>query len=137
MRKNRKVYSVIELILFVLALVAIWQILYEVGVEGLGIWKSYAMPSPMGVMNSLFKQLRNGVLLQALGRSLLRALWGYFLSCVIGIVLGIVINRVGFLNRNLRPIIMGVQTLPSICWVPFSILWLGLTEKAIIFVVGG
>ena len=30
---------------------------------------------------------------------------------------------------------MGIQTLPSICWVPFSILWFGLTQTAIIFVV--
>ena len=30
---------------------------------------------------------------------------------------------------------MGVQTLPSICWVPFSILWFGLTQTAIVFVV--
>jgi NitT/TauT family transport system permease protein len=32
-------------------------------------------------------------------------------------------------------LILGVQTLPSICWVPFAILWLGLTESAIIFVI--
>ena len=30
---------------------------------------------------------------------------------------------------------MGIQTLPSICWVPFSILWFGFTQTAIIFVV--
>lgn len=30
---------------------------------------------------------------------------------------------------------MGIQTLPSICWVPFSILWFGLSQTAIIFVV--
>ena len=30
---------------------------------------------------------------------------------------------------------MGLQTLPSICWVPFAILWFGLDESAIIFVV--
>ena len=29
---------------------------------------------------------------------------------------------------------LGVQTLPSVCWVPFSILWFGLSTKAILFV---
>ena len=44
-------------------------------------------------------------------------------------------NHFSFLHKNLRPLIMGIQTLPSICWVPFSILWFGLTQTAIIFVV--
>ena len=30
---------------------------------------------------------------------------------------------------------MGLQTLPSICWLPLAILWFGLSESAIIFVV--
>lgn len=45
------------------------------------------------------------------------------------------ITYVKYLNRNLKPLLMGIQTLPSICWVPFAILWFGLAEKAIIFVV--
>ena len=31
--------------------------------------------------------------------------------------------------------LLGLQTLPSVCWVPFSILWFGLSTKAILFVV--
>ena len=30
---------------------------------------------------------------------------------------------------------MSLQSLPSICWVPLAVLWFGLTEKAILFVV--
>ena len=44
-------------------------------------------------------------------------------------------NHFEYLHQNMRPFVMGIQTLPSICWVPFSILWFGLTEQAIIFVV--
>src|SRR6185503_18611702 len=33
------------------------------------------------------------------------------------------------------PLILGVQCLPSICWLPVAILWFGLNEKAILFVV--
>ena len=35
----------------------------------------------------------------------------------------------------MKPIILGIQTLPSVCWVPFSILWFGLSTQAILFVV--
>ena len=60
---------------------------------------------------------------------------GYILSLMIGGVIGVFMNHFSFLHKNLRPLIMGIQTLPSICWVPFSILWFGLTQTAIIFVV--
>jgi NitT/TauT family transport system permease protein len=64
-----------------------------------------------------------------------RILVGYFLSIIIGIVVGLAIVRFKYLDENLSPLILGLQTLPSICWLPFSILWYGLNESAIIFVI--
>jgi NitT/TauT family transport system permease protein len=31
--------------------------------------------------------------------------------------------------------LVSLQSLPSICWLPLAVLWFGLTEKAILFVV--
>jgi NitT/TauT family transport system permease protein len=39
------------------------------------------------------------------------------------------------LDENFGALILGLQTLPSICWLPFAILWYGLSESAIIFVI--
>ncbi len=39
------------------------------------------------------------------------------------------------MQKNLKPVVLGIQTLPSVCWVPFSILWFGLSTNAILFVV--
>ena len=122
-------------ILFLLGVILLWQILYMIGVDGLGIWKAYAMPSPSGVWNSFTEMIKQGTLLSAIGNSLLRGAIGYILSLMIGGVIGVFMNHFSFLHKNLRPLIMGIQTLPSICWVPFSILWFGLTQTAIIFVV--
>lgn len=122
-------------ILFLLGIVLLWQILYIVGVEKLEIWKAYAMPSPSGVWESFVEMMKQGTLISAIGNSLARGAVGYILSLLIGIVVGVVMNHFSFLQKNLRPLIMGIQTLPSICWVPFSILWFGLTQTAIIFVV--
>ena len=122
-------------ILFLLGVILLWQILYMIGVDGLGIWKSYAMPSPSGVWNSFTEMIKQGTLLSAIGNSLLRGAIGYILSLMIGEVIGVFMNHFSFLHKNLRPLIMGIQTLPSICWVPLSILWFGLTQTAIIFVV--
>ena len=67
--------------------------------------------------------------------SMKRIIFGYFLSIVIGIIVGLAIVRFKYLDENLSPLILGLQTLPSICWLPFSILWFGLNESAIIFVI--
>nr|MDE6568050.1 ABC transporter permease [Lachnospiraceae bacterium] len=67
--------------------------------------------------------------------SLIRGVSGYAIAVLIGISLGLLINHFKYLQKNLKPIVLGVQTLPSVCWVPFSILWFGLSTQAILFVV--
>lgn len=64
-----------------------------------------------------------------------RIVVGYLLSVVLGLVLGLIIIRFPYLDEHLSPLILGMQTLPSICWLPFAILWYGLNESAIIFVI--
>lgn len=67
--------------------------------------------------------------------SLQRLLIGYFISLVIGLLLGVLIDRIKYLDEALSPLLLGVQTLPSICWLPLAVLWFGLGEEAIIFVI--
>ncbi len=121
--------------LFLLGVVLVWQVACILGVNVFGVWKSYAMPSPLGVWESFLKILKNGSLLAAVWHSLLRGFVGYLVSILIGMALGFLMNHFPYLHRNMRPFVMGVQTLPSVCWVPFSILWFGLTENAILFVI--
>ena len=113
MKKIRK-SNIAGEILFLLGIIILWQIFYVAGVDGLGIWKAYAMPSPVGVWNSFVEMMKQGTLLVAIGNSILRGAIGYILSLIIGAVIGILINHFSFLHRNLRPLIMGIQTLPSI-----------------------
>lgn len=99
------------------------------------MWKPYIFPSPIAVLTTLWELAIDGTLGIAVVASAKRILVGYFLSIVIGILVGLVIVRFKYLDENLSPLILGLQTLPSICWLPFSILWYGLNESAIIFVI--
>ena len=45
------------------------------------------------------------------------------------------LGRVKFVQDTLGSIVLGLQALPSICWLPLALLWFGLSEKAILFVV--
>lgn len=123
------------MILFLAILVALWQGFYWLSVEVFELCKAYSVPSPMGVAERFVELCSDGTLFTATGNSLLRGIGGYAIAIVIGIVLGLLMNHFRYLQKNLKPLVLGVQTLPSVCWVPFSILWFGLSTEAILFVV--
>lgn len=122
-------------LIFLVILIAVWQGFYWIGVELLQWWKPYAMPSPLGVAESFLDLCQGGKLLEATVNSLLRGIGGYAIALVIGVGIGLLLHRFHYLQKNLKPLVLGIQTLPSVCWVPFSILWFGLSTKAILFVV--
>ena len=121
--------------MFYLILIAIWELAYRIGVDLLRLWKPYIFPSPVAVFTTLWGLVADGTLAIAVMASMKRIIFGYLLSIVIGIIVGLAIVRFKYLDENLSPLILGLQTLPSICWLPFSILWFGLNESAIIFVI--
>jgi NitT/TauT family transport system permease protein len=57
------------------------------------------------------------------------------LSAAIGVPLGIALARSAAVRSALRPVVLGLQALPSVCWLPLAILWFGLNDAAIVFVV--
>ncbi|MDD3959659.1 MAG: ABC transporter permease [Oscillospiraceae bacterium] len=121
--------------LFIIALLLIWQGAYFLGVDVFGAWKAYAVPSPWGVILSLIEVSSGSLLAIAIVKSLQRLLIGYAISTILGLFFGLMMSRIAFLRQNLKPLVLGLQTLPSICWVPFAILWYGLSDSAIIFVI--
>lgn len=124
-----------SIIIFLILLICVWQGMYWIFVDLLEVFKAYALPSPIGVAETFIQLCKNGTLLEATGYSLLRGIGGYAIAVLIGAVLGLLIHHFSYLQKNLKPLILGIQTLPSICWVPFSILWFGLSTEAILFVV--
>jgi NitT/TauT family transport system permease protein len=117
-------------LLFFLGLLLVWEILFR-----LGLWPPYVFPSPSSVALSLYKGLANGTYVLAVATSMRRILIGYGLSILIGIPLGLLLGRSRLVQTTLGPMVLGLQALPSICWLPLALLWFGLGEKAILFVV--
>jgi sulfonate transport system permease protein len=108
----------------------IWELL-----SSAGPWPRWLFPGPVAVGRSLAVMLSDGRLPAAVARSLSRLVQGYALSVVIGVPLGIAMARSAIVNASLRPVVLGLQALPSICWLPLALLWFGLSEAAIVFVV--
>lgn len=89
------------------------------------------------VLESLYKGIfeDGNTLLIALILSLKRAFIGFTVSIAIGLLLGIMMTFNFILEENLKMVALGIQSIPSICWVPLAILWFGLSESAILFVI--
>jgi len=115
---------------FYVLLVAAWEV-----VARLGIWPSYILPGPLQVIRSLADGVDNGSLPIAIAISLRRLLIGFAVSIIVGVPLGLLLGRSQVFDDTVGSLVLGLQTLPSICWLPMALLWFGLSEKAILFVV--
>ncbi len=92
-------------------------------------------PDPVAVLRSFGGMLEDGRLGTATLRTLGRLAQGYVLAILIGIPIGTLIARIQVVRLALKPLLTGLQALPSICWIPLALLWFGLSDAAIIFVV--
>ena len=89
----------------------------------------------MQVARALSDSLRQGVLLRAVLTTLLRLLVGYSVALVFGVLLGVALARSSLTKQLVGPLVLGLGSVPSICWLPLAILWFGLSEWAIQAVV--
>lgn len=116
--------------IFYVALIGVWQALSLAN-----FWPDYTFPSPGEVASTLWAGVTSGVYIQASLVTLQRLAVGYAISMFLGVVLGLLIGRVRWIDDTVGSLILGLQALPSVCWLPLAILWIGLDEQAIIFVV--
>lgn len=115
---------------FLILLLLTWFLLARYGP-----WPVHLFPGPEAVSRDFVKMLLDGRLVRATVRSLGRMSQGYLIAVAIGIPLGVATARLKIIRDSVKPVLMGFQGLPSICWLPLALLWFGLTDAAIIFVV--
>ena len=127
---KRFVRTVLPPIVFLAALVGVWQLAYVAEVK-----PSYALPSPGDVAEVFWERIIDGSAFEAVWTSLSRGAVGFALSLVIGTALGLAMWWSRWLRAAIGPIVSGLQSLPSVAWVPAAIIWFQLTDAAIYTVV--
>ena len=100
-----------------------------------GRWSAVLLPSPRDVFDYLVDAGHDGTLAEATLVTLKRLLVGYAIGIVIGIPLGLMTSTSQFFQDTIGALALGLQTLPSVCWIPLALLWFGQTENAMLFVV--
>ncbi|MGP2440646.1 ABC transporter permease [Streptomyces sp. JW3] len=93
------------------------------------------LPAPADVWRVLHDAWLEGTLLGYIWTSVSRGLSGFLLALVIGTPLGLLVARVRFVRAALGPILSGLQSLPSVAWVPPAVIWLGLNNSMMYAVI--
>jgi NitT/TauT family transport system permease protein len=120
--------------LIALLFLAALGILWEVAVRS-GRWSAVILPSPLSVGEYIWGALLDGTLPEAAWVTLKRLLIGYAAGVIIGLPLGLLTSTSRTLEDTIGALALGLQTLPSVCWVPLALIWFGQTEGAMLFVV--
>jgi NitT/TauT family transport system permease protein len=114
----------------VAVLIGVWQLVVSLGVK-----PTYVIPAPIDVWHAFTDQLGAGHITEAVWTSLRRGAVGYLAAIAIGTPLGLLIARVRYVRLAIGSLVAGLQTLPSVVWVIPGVIWFGLSETTIYFVV--
>jgi NitT/TauT family transport system permease protein len=115
---------------FFAGLLLLWQLAVESG-----RWSPVLLPSPGSVAEYLWEAAGDGTLLSSTLVTLRRLLLGYAIGVAIGLPIGLATSSLTLFEDTLGVLALGLQTLPSVCWVPLALLWFGQSEGAMLFVV--
>ncbi|MEM0475928.1 MAG: ABC transporter permease [Candidatus Norongarragalinales archaeon] len=115
---------------FLVLLVALWEALFRAS-----LWPPFLFPSPFSVFDALASGIADYSVIAAIAGSLKRMFIGYAFALLVGLIIGLMLSRFQILDDTVGVLMLGLQTLPSIVWLPLAILWFGLSETAILFVV--
>jgi len=94
-------------------------------------WK---FPSALQTAQAFYDGVTTGKLLGAIAASLGRILLSFFLAVVLGTSLGFLFARFRWVDDTFGFLVVALQTVPSIAWLPFAIIWFGLNDVAVVFI---
>jgi sulfonate transport system permease protein len=86
------------------------------------------LPSPLQVLRAAIDLAVGGDLLRHLSASIGRVLLGFVISAGIAVVIGTWVGLSKTAEHLLDPTLQALRNIPSLAWVPFLLLWLGIDE---------
>ncbi len=95
-------------------------------------------PAPSTLLEAFAAMLSaesHHALVEALAVSSARVAIGFVASLALGLPIGVLMWRSQVVDDALGGPALGLQTLPSVCWVPIAVLVFGLNETSVLFVV--
>jgi NitT/TauT family transport system permease protein len=137
-RRRERRRKIIRGSIGVMAVLIIWQVM------AVAYNLQQILPPPLAVGRTIINTLTLNYdhrwlygpnIYQHLLSSFLRAISGFSIAAVFAIPLGLIVGRSRTVREYIDPIIRSLYPIPGIAWIPLAILWFGLGNTAVIFVV--
>ena len=122
--------AAVDVLIALIVFVGIWQLVYYLHVR-----PSFLLPSPETVLNRFVTLTQRGILGTAVFATMWRLVIGFALAVSLGLAIGLLMVTFRRFGRMMSSFSVGLQSFPSIAWVPFAILLVGLNDYGIIFVM--
>ena len=119
-------YTVLSVSVFI----GIWQLVFV-----LGIFPRVSLPSPATVAFSFVDLFTSAILFTSIAMTMWRLIISFSISIILGVGVGLLMIRFRNFGKTMSSFALGLQSFPSIAWVPFAILLIGLNDFGIFFVV--
>ena len=100
-----------------------------------GVFSTALTPSLQDIIPALGRMIMDGTLVLHTLYTLYRIMFGLGLAAVVGIPIGMLMGRFGWIERFVLPLVSVLSPIPSLAWVPIFILWFGLGDGASIALV--
>ena len=120
----------LSLVVFISVFLALWQLVYI-----LEIFPKLSLPSPLAVGQTIIELLLDFTLIKGTAITLWRLFLGFLLSLAIGVITGLIMIKFQQFGKTMSSFAVGLQSFPSIAWIPFAILLIGFNDLGILFVV--
>lgn len=117
-------------VLAVVAAILLWEIVAVFVVKD-----AFILPAPPDVLAAFIGLAAKGRLLLDFRASLVHFAIGLGLALIIGIPVGIAMGWSRRFDAFIDPIIEVLRPIPPLAWIPFAIIWFGLTPLSAGFVI--
>ena len=120
----------LSLFIFLSAFVGLWQLVYM-----LEVFPKLSLPSPFAVGQTIIELVLDFTLIEGTALTLWRLFLGFMISIMLGMGIGLMMIKFPQFGKTLSSFAVGLQSFPSIAWIPFAILLIGFNDFGILFVV--
>jgi NitT/TauT family transport system permease protein len=119
-----------------------WPVLLTLGVillvwwfvSATGIVSTSTLPSPGTVWRTFWTLVADGTIPTAAGKTILRLLVAFGIALVLGTLLGYGLSLSSFARRSVGALVVALQAIPPIAWLPLAVVWFNFSERAVVFV---
>lgn len=117
-------------VLSIAALIAAWE-----GLARAGVFTPFVLPSLTSVLERIWSDAWSGDLFINTGLTVYRALVGFLICTVLGVLIGVAMSRNVIANWFFDPIVSVGFPMPKIAFLPVVILWLGVYDVSKITII--